>query len=124
MKVYLARVVSEMKMGPGEGGTWGTTDIVTVKTESSIENPRVTGDLVSNCPHPRVRQFENNAQLFGLCPSNELFCDLRLRHLRGYLPESALSEGRPKSQSERAEATWKNTGAVWRLFSGAVFFGS
>jgi len=36
----------------GEGRTGGASDIA--KAESSGEDPRATGDLVSNLPHPRV----------------------------------------------------------------------
>jgi len=38
----------------------------------------------------------------GLCPFSRLVCDLLLRLLKGYSPESALPEGHPESQSERA----------------------
>jgi len=36
----------------GEGKTGGVSDIA--KAESSGEDRRATGDLVSNLPHPRV----------------------------------------------------------------------
>jgi len=38
----------------GEGRKGGVSDIV--KAESSGEDPRVTGGLVSNLPHPRVNK--------------------------------------------------------------------
>jgi len=38
----------------GEGSTGGASDIV--QAESSGEDPRATGGLVSNLPHPRVNK--------------------------------------------------------------------
>ena len=48
--------VSVKKMG--EGWTRGASDIV--KAESSGEDPRATGGLVSNLPHPRVNKTKQH----------------------------------------------------------------
>jgi len=40
----------------GEEGTGGTSDIV--KAESTGEDPRATGGLVSNLPDPRVNKIK------------------------------------------------------------------
>ena len=56
--------VSVKKMG--EGWTGGASDIVKVK--SSGEDPRATGGLVSNLPHPRVnktKQHKNKNAWYG-----------------------------------------------------------
>jgi len=42
----------------GEGWTGGASDIV--KAESSGEDPRATGGLVSNLPHPRVNKTKQH----------------------------------------------------------------
>ena len=50
--------VSVKKMG--EGWCGGASDIV--KAESSGEDPRATGDLVSNLPHPRVNKTKQHVR--------------------------------------------------------------
>jgi len=42
----------------GEGWTGGASDIV--KAKSSGEDPRATGGLVSNLPHPRVNKTKQH----------------------------------------------------------------
>jgi len=49
--------VSVKKMGEG----WTGGDINIVKAESSGEDPRATGGLVSNLPHPRVDKTKQHA---------------------------------------------------------------
>ena len=40
----------------GEEGTGGASDIV--KAESTGEDPKATGGLISNLPHPRVNKIK------------------------------------------------------------------
>jgi len=44
----------------GEGGSGGASDIV--KVESSGEDPRATGGLVSNLPHPRANKTNQHIE--------------------------------------------------------------
>jgi len=50
----------------GEPG--GASDIVTVKAESSGEDSRATGGLVSNLPHPRVNKTKQHTLYVRLSP--------------------------------------------------------
>ena len=43
----------------GEGETEGDSDIV--KAKSTGEDPRATGGLISNLPHPRVNQTKQHS---------------------------------------------------------------
>ena len=52
----------------GEGGTGKVSDIV--KAKSSKEDPRATGGLISNLPHPRVNKTkQHNECLTCKCDS-------------------------------------------------------
>ena len=70
--------VSVKKMG--EGWTGGASDIV--KAKSSGEDPRATGGLVSNLPHPRVNKTKQHTQT-GNLPGAGGFLSINLRcHLQ------------------------------------------
>ena len=60
--------VSVKKMG--EGWTGGASDIV--KAKSSGEDPRATGDLVSNLPHPRVNKTKQHKIITFVPSSREI----------------------------------------------------
>ena len=62
---------------PDSGTTGGASDIV--KAESSGEDPRATGGLVSNLPHPRVNKTKQYTPLPMACAwsrSLSFFCAL------------------------------------------------
>ena len=55
--------VSVKKMG--EGWTGGASDIVKAESHGSGEDPRATGGLVSNPPHPRVKKTKQHKPYFS-----------------------------------------------------------
>jgi len=65
--------VSVKKMG--EGWTRGASDIE--KDESSGEDPRETGGLVSNLPHPRVNKTKQCTKQSGRVPVPSFGCHFR-----------------------------------------------
>ena len=110
--------VSVKKMG--EGGTGGAIDIV--KAKRSGEEPRATGDLVSNFPDPRVNKTKQHthtrirSQLFGRCSVARFTNESQYQNHSWIRGVPASNHQTKRVQIWSADSSW-GIQHIWSLYS-------